>query len=64
MISNEFIHAEMIAEQFIEEVQAIQSALQDGHYDLCKNKLTKLASEMEIALAFSEYKGNGLFSVN
>ena len=54
MISNDFIHSEMLADDYIHAVEHAKQLLARGQASECLNKLTELHQQMQITLALGE----------
>lgn len=54
MFTNEFINSEMLAEEYITDVQTIKKLLQEGKFDECSELICEMETQMQVTLAYGE----------
>lgn len=54
MLTDEFIKSEMLAEEWIAEIQAVSETLRQGNAAACLAMLEKLEESMQVILALGE----------
>lgn len=54
MLSNNFMHLEMLADMYVESVSKAKHQLEEGQADDCLQLLAKLEHDMQVTLALGE----------